>query len=52
MQDEVYERLVLVFADILDKRLRRELFPQFVGGQPVLCKPVIEFVDNCKEEEG
>jgi hypothetical protein len=48
-QDKVYKRLILVFADVLDKRLRRELFSQFVGGQPILRKRVIEFVGNCKE---
>ena len=51
MQDEVHERLVLVFANRLNKGLRRELLPQFVGGQPVLGKSVIESVDNCKEGE-
>jgi len=51
MQDEVHERFVLVFTDMLDKRLRRELFAQFVGRQPVFGKPVIEFVDDCGEEE-
>lgn len=51
MEDEVHERFIFLFANILNKRLRRKLFPQFVGGQPVLGKPVIEFVDNCKEEK-
>ena len=49
-QYEVHKRLILVFADMLDKRLRRELFSQFVGSQPVLRKRVIEFIGNCKEE--
>ena len=47
MQDEVHERFIFLFADVLDKRLRREFFAQFVGGQPVLGKTVIEFVDDC-----
>ena len=51
MQDKVDERLILVFANVFNKRLRRELLSQLVGGQPVLSKPVIKFVDNCKEEE-
>jgi len=49
MQDEVHERLVLVFADVLNKRLRRELFALFVGGQPILGEPIVEFADNCKD---
>jgi len=49
MQDEVHERFILVFADILNKRLRSELLAQFVSGQPVLSEPIVEFVDNCKE---
>ena len=50
MQDEVHKWLILVFADMLDKQLRWELFSQFVGSQPVLRKHVIEFISNCKEE--
>ena len=50
MQDEVHKWLILVFADMLDKQLRWELFSQFVGSQPVLRKRVIEFISNCKEE--
>jgi len=46
MQDEVDERLIPVFANVLNKRLRRELCSQFVGGQPVLCESIIEFIDD------
>lgn len=52
MQDEVHERFIFVFADMLNKRLGRELLSQFVGGQPVLRKPVVKFIDDCKGEEG
>jgi hypothetical protein len=50
MQDKVHERFVLVFANVLDEGLRWELFPEFVSGQPVLCKCVIESIDDCEEE--
>ena len=50
MEDEVHERFIFLFTDMLNKRLRRELFAQFVGGQPILGEPVIEFINNCKEE--
>lgn len=50
MQDEVHERLVPALANILDKRLRWELFSQLIGGQPVLGKGVVEFIDNYKEK--
>ena len=49
MQDEVHERLIPIFTNGLNKRLGWKLFSQFVGGQPVLSKSVIEFIDNCKE---
>ena len=50
MEDEVHERFIFLFTDMLNKRLRRELFAQFVGSQPILGEPVIKFVDNCKKE--
>ena len=52
MQYEVHERFVLLLADVLDKRLRRELFAQFVGGQPVLGEPVVELFDDWKKRGG
>ena len=52
MQDEVYERFIPLFANMLDKRLRWKLFTLFIGGQSVLGKRVVELIDNYKKGGG
>jgi hypothetical protein len=44
--------MVVQFPRILNKLLRLELFPRFVGGQLVLYKPVIGLVDDREAGEG
>ena len=50
MQDKFHQDFVTIFADMLDKRLRWELFSEFVRREPVLRERVVEFIDDCKKE--
>ena len=50
MQDKFHQDFVTIFADMLDKRLRWELFSEFVRREPVLRERVVEFIDDYKKE--
>ena len=46
MQDEVDNCLILVFSEVLDKRLRRQLLSKLISCQTILGECVIEGVDS------
>ncbi len=47
VEDELYERLVLVLPEELDERLRRESLAELDGGEAVLSEAVVKVIPDC-----